>query len=108
MWWRIVLLVLAYLVLGAHFLRLGSVVWAILITVAPLILFYRKHIVVTLLQGGLIAGTLFVWVPTTYNLISMRILFEQPWLRMAVILGTVIVCNLQIVFLANRLKSENR
>ncbi len=105
MWWRIVLLSLAYLTLGAHFLRFGDMTWAALITAVPFLLFIRKRIVITLLQAGLVAGTFLVWTPTTYNLISLRMLFGQPWLRMAFILGAVMAGNLLTVCLAEKLKT---
>ena len=106
MWWRIALLVLAYLLLGAHFLRFGDTLWAILLAATPLILFTRKVLSLRLLQAGLIIGTCLVWAPTTYQLISMRMMFDQPWTRMAVILGTVMLCNLLIAYAAEGLKEK--
>ncbi|SDK27865.1 hypothetical protein SAMN04488540_12411 [Ferrimonas sediminum] len=104
MWWRITLLALAYLVMGAHFLRYGNAIAAVLITAAPLLLFSKRAITVTLLQLGLVAGTLLVWLPTAYRLINVRLSFDQPWIRMAIILGCVMLCNLLIAWAAGAMK----
>ena len=106
MWWRVVLLCIAYLLLGAHFLRFGDMIWVVLFSAAPLILLSRRVQAVLLLQAGLVISTVLVWAPTTYQLVSMRLMFNQPWLRLVMILGAVMLCNLLIAYLANGLKQQ--
>ncbi|WP_281646993.1 hypothetical protein [Parendozoicomonas sp. Alg238-R29] len=106
MWWRIVLLSLAYLTLGAHFLRFGSHLAAIAIALAPCLLFFKRTWTVSLLQIGLVAGTFLVWLPTTYRLIYTRMHFEQDWIRMACILGAVMIFTLLISYTSGALKQK--
>ena len=106
MWWRILLIILAYLVLGAHFLRYGNALVAVPVALLPALLLTRRPWSVLVVQVGLVLSTLLVWLPTTHRLISMRIAFEQPWMRMAVILGAVMLCNLLIAWGANGIRTK--
>ncbi|TKB46792.1 hypothetical protein FCL40_17205 [Ferrimonas sediminicola] len=106
MWWRTLLIILAYLVLAAHFLRYGNALVAAPIALLPALLLLRRHWSVMVVQLGLVLSTLLVWLPTAHRLISMRLAFDQPWMRMALILGAVMLCNLLIAWSANDLKAR--
>jgi hypothetical protein len=54
----------------------------------PLLLFLRKTWVPPLFQALLVLGAL-EWLRTLYAFAAMRIAFEQPWGRLALILGAV-------------------
>ena len=81
-------IVLSILVLGAHFLRSGSllVVFAALGLVALLPL--RRPWVARLVQAVLALGTL-EWARTLVTLTTRRLQAGEPYLRMALILGAV-------------------
>ena len=80
--------IISFLLLGAHFYRAGSVIVAGLCAAFPLLLLLRKSWVPRLFQVLLVLGAL-EWLRTLYVFASMRIAFEQPWTRLALILGAV-------------------
>lgn len=85
---RLLPVVASFLLLGAHFYRAGSDVAAGVCAAFPLLLFLRKSWVPRLLQVLLVLGAL-EWLRTLYVFAAMRIAFEQPWTRLALILGAV-------------------
>ncbi len=86
-------IVLSLVVLGAHFMRYG---YDILVAGAALmiaLLFIRQPWVARLAQLVLVLGAL-EWVYTLYGLIQLRTAMDQPYARMAIILGTVATVTL--------------
>ena len=81
---------LSLLLLAAHFLRYGE--WGLCFAIVSLIAltFYRlawvRWIVIAVLAIGVM-----VWADTGMNLINMRMAFGQPWDRLGLIIGSVIV-----------------
>ena len=108
MWWRVIIITLAYLLLGAHFLRFNQTEWAIAAFVMPLLMLFRHSLATTLLKSGLLFGVVFVWAVTTYNFIDMRIALAEPWLRLAFIMGGVIIFTLFAALLTNGLNKKLR
>ncbi len=94
MLWRIPIFFLAYWVLAAHFLRYGDLAVAGVIALAPVAICFRHKLVIRALQAGLVLGSLGIWLPTIYEIASMRIAMGDPWLRMAMILFAVILFSL--------------
>ena len=76
------------LLLGAHFYRADLTLVAVAAAALPLLLFVRAAWVARAFQVLLVLGAL-EWFRTMYVIAQMRIAFEQPWTRMAVILGAV-------------------
>ncbi|WP_461534813.1 hypothetical protein [Spongorhabdus nitratireducens] len=97
---RFILLIFSYLPLAAHFLRGGEYVMAVVTTSFPLLALFRTRTVTRILQTGLVAGVFVVWLPTLVNLVQMRMVTGQPWLRMALILGGVMCFSLLSAWLA--------
>jgi hypothetical protein len=79
---------LAFVLLGAHFLRDGLLVMTALCAAAALLLAWPRPWVTRLLQAALALGTL-EWLWTAYVLIQQREAMGRPWGRMALILGVV-------------------
>lgn len=80
--------VLAFLLLGAHFIRDGSwVMTTACVTLAVLVAWPRAW-VPRLLQVALLLGTL-EWAWTAFVLAQQRIAEGRPWGRMTIILGVV-------------------
>jgi len=79
---------LSFLLLAAHFYRAGLIPLAILCLAALLLLFVRKSWIPRLFQILLLAGAL-EWLRALYFFAAMRIAWDQPWTRLALILGTV-------------------
>ncbi|NOZ03255.1 MAG: hypothetical protein GXO92_01410 [FCB group bacterium] len=95
---RVILLVLAFLLLGAHFLRGGNMVLVVGSVLVPLLLFIKKRWILVLVQWLAYFGAL-SWAYTTFVLVHRRIQMGGPWLRMLLILSAVTV----ITFLAGYL-----
>lgn len=85
---KIFLVILSFLILGAHFLREGNLLLAILSVAAPCFLFIRKRWALVAVQTFLSCGAL-LWIFATIDLVQARMSQGMPWLRMAVILGAV-------------------
>lgn len=85
---RLIPVILSFLLLGAHFYRAGLVPLTVLSVAILLLLFMKKSWVPRLFQLLLLAGAL-EWLRSLYFLAAMRIAWDQPWARLAIILGTV-------------------
>jgi len=92
---RIILIVLAFLLLAAHFSRAGSSVLAAASLIFPLLLQVRRPWAGWTLRIALVLGG-FEWLRTLINLVSERRSEGEDWIRMAVIVGAVAL----ITFLA--------
>ncbi|GGI86023.1 hypothetical protein [Shewanella gelidii] len=91
MWWRILLICLAYLLISAHFLRYGQHPFAISFAVAPILLFIKQSWSSRLLQIVLVASCVLVWGVSTYDYIQVRVSMGEPWTRLSLIMSSVIV-----------------
>jgi ferredoxin len=86
--WRMILVVISAVVLGAHFLRAEQPGLALVCLAAPLLLLWRTRWTLRAVQVLLAAGGL-VWIDTAVRLAGARMSAGAPWLRMALILGAV-------------------
>src|SRR6056297_399880 len=85
---RLLPVIFSFLLLAAHFYRAELALLVAACTFLPLLLFLRRPWVPQLFQGLLVIGAL-EWLRTLYMLAAMRTGFDQPWGRLAVILGAV-------------------
>jgi len=85
---RLLPVILSFLLLAAHFYRMGLLSFAVLCVALPFLLFLRQAWVPRLLQVLLLLGAL-EWLRALYGFAAMRIAFGEPWLRLAIILGAV-------------------
>ena len=90
MWWRIVLISLAYLLLGAHFLRFGQTEACIAYAIAPTLLLIKATWVTRSLQLALVISAVLVWGISAIEYVQMRILAEAPWYRLSIIMASVV------------------
>ena len=102
---RLLPVILSCLLLGAHFYRAGQVAIAAVCALLPLLLLVRRPWVPRVFQALLLLGAL-EWLRTLYVFASMRMAFEQPWGRLALILsGVALFTGLSaLVFLNRKLK----
>ncbi len=91
MWWRVLLIFLAYLLVGAHFLRYEQYEFAIGFALAPILLFIKASWSTRLLQIGLLVSAILVWGVSAYDYIQIRIAMGEPWLRLSIIMSGVIL-----------------
>lgn len=82
------LIILSFLVLGAHFLRVGALPLVALSLFLPFLLLIPRPWVARTLQVALVLAGL-EWLRTALSLVAGRQAEGEPWLRMAVILGVV-------------------
>lgn len=85
---RILPLIIAFLLLAAHFLRAGSLVLTLACLLAPLLLLMRRRWTLMLVQFSAYVGA-GVWLYTAIHLVQERIMFGRPWSKAAIIIGTV-------------------
>jgi len=85
---RLIPVILSFLLLAAHFYRSGQVVLATACVALLFLLFFRKSWVPRLFQVLLVLGAL-EWLRSLYYFAAMRIAWDQPWTRLAIILGAV-------------------
>lgn len=86
-------IVLSFVVLGAHFMRYGNVAGVAVAGLLIGLLFLRRPWVARLMQVALILGAA-EWLHTLYRLVEVRVALDQPYARLAVILGAVAVVSL--------------
>jgi hypothetical protein len=104
---RIVLFVVAALLLGAHFLRLGDLLLVAACAGAPLLFLVRKRAVLVVLQV-LAYGASAVWMVVAVRLVQARLQAGQPWMLGATILGGVALFTLVAGLLLNSAQLKAR
>lgn len=90
-------LLLAALFLAGHFLRGGNLVAVALSLALLALLTVRRPWAATVLQLGLVVGTL-EWARTAFVLIQARREMGEPFLRLGAILGGVAVATALCLF----------
>jgi len=98
---RIVLVILSALLLAAHFYRRGAEIVAAVCAVLPLVLLVPGAWARRSLQIALGLGAV-EWLRTLWSLARVREAMGEPWVRMAVILGSVAVVTAVAALLAGR------
>lgn len=91
MWWRFLMIICAYMLIGAHFLRFGQNEFAIGFAIAPILLFIKANWAIRILQLGLIVSAILVWGISAFDYIQTRIAMDTPWLRLSLIMSGVIL-----------------
>lgn len=85
---RIIPLVIASLLLAAHFLRHGDIGFVVMCLVVPLLLLIKNRRSLIFVQFSAYAGAA-VWVYTALQIVRERMMFGRPWGLAVIILGTV-------------------
>jgi polyferredoxin len=85
--------VVSLFTLAAHALRQGDAYLCAAIAALPLLLLTRRSAMRLVCAAALILGAA-VWVKTGLGFIHLRNAFDEPWLRMALILGGVCLAAL--------------
>jgi hypothetical protein len=99
--------IISLLLLAAHFLRYGNILFMALSLVAIPLLAIRKKWVVYLFRILLFLGAV-EWVRTIWTLVAIRMEFGEPYLRMAIILGGVAALTFFSAFVFNSKRLRNR
>jgi hypothetical protein len=85
---RLLPVILSLELMAVHFYRAGNIVLSGICAVLPLLLFFRDHRIPILIRVILLAGAA-EWLHTLYGFVQARIALDQPWTRLAIILGAV-------------------
>ncbi|WP_434940558.1 hypothetical protein ACRWQN_09440 [Shewanella sp. HL-SH8] len=108
MWWRVLIISIAYWLIGAHFLRFNHIELAIIAATLPCLMFVKHAVVSRLLQLGLVLGCIFVWGVSTVDFVQMRLTMDAPWLRLASIMAGVVAFTLFAAYCCNGLTRKNK
>jgi hypothetical protein len=103
---KLIPVILSFLLLAAHFYRAGYPLLTVVCIGILFLLFFRKPWIPRLFQGLLILASL-EWLRALYFIAAMRIAWDQPWTRLAIILGAVALFTLLsgLVFKNARLRA---
>ncbi len=85
---RLLPVLVSILLLAAHFFRAGQTVIVFVLPGLLLLLMVKKFWVPWVMQVVLLLGAA-EWLRTLFFVAQMRIEYDMPWMRMAIILGTV-------------------
>lgn len=85
---RLLPVIISLLLLSAHFMRAGQTMLAALPVVLMAFLIVREKWVAWLIQLALVLGAI-EWIRTLVAVAEVRLEYGMPWVRMAVILGSV-------------------
>lgn len=80
---------ISYLIIAAHFLRNGNIFVVAIYLFLLLSLLVRHSFVARVVQVSLVLAGI-EWILTTIVLVNDRITQGTPWIRLAIILGTVV------------------
>ncbi|MDX2442739.1 MAG: hypothetical protein QNK30_02955 [Bacteroidales bacterium] len=85
---RLLPVIISFILLGAHFSRIGISGLSIVFILFPLLLFIKHPIVARLTQVILVLGAI-EWIRTTIMYVNIRQENGEDWIRLAIILGIV-------------------
>lgn len=101
MWWRSIWIIVAYWLLNAHFLRYDQLYLAGTFALAPLGIYLKHSLIIRLLQVILFVSIFSVWGVTAIDAIQIRMAHGTPWIRLAVIMGAVMLFTFGAIFCFN-------
>ena len=106
---RLIPVILSLVLLAAHFYRAGLLPVAVICLGLVPLLFWKKSWVPRFFQVLLLLGAL-EWLRALYTFAAMRIAWDQPWTRLALILGAVALFTALsgLVFRARKLQAFYR
>ena len=104
---RMIPLVIASLLMAAHFLRGGNIGLVLLSILVPLLLLIRKRWSLILVQLSAYAAAM-VWVYATIRLVQERMLLATPWSSAVIILSSVALFSVFAGLLLNSRKVKER
>jgi len=106
---RLIPVILSLVLLAAHFYRAGLLPVAVICLCLVPLLFVKKSWVPRFFQVLLLLGAL-EWLRALYSFAAMRIAWDQPWTRLALILGAVALFTALsgLVFRAGKLRTFYR
>ena len=104
---KILPIILCFLLLAAHFGRANLLILQIISILIPFMLFWKTKIAAIIIQACLILAGI-EWIRTAVYYARIRIENGEPWLRLAIILGSVAILNFAtaLVFRTKSMKAR--
>ena len=104
---RTTMIIIASLMLGAHFMKASNYLLTLVYIIAPFILLIKKRWSLIALQAlAYIGGG--VWISTIIVIAQSRISYGEPWSRMAYILGAIAIFTILAGLLLNSPKVKEK
>jgi hypothetical protein len=100
-------IILAAILLAAHFLRSYSLVLVALCLLSPFLLLIKKRWSLLTLQW-LTVPTALIWLLTLYGIIQERIFEQRSWTASAIVLGVVALFTLWAAWLLSSPQVQER
>ncbi|BAI80267.1 conserved hypothetical protein [Deferribacter desulfuricans SSM1] len=88
-----IIFIINQLMVSAHFLRHSNIVLTAFFMISIIIIFFNEKIKNNLIKTLSIINIL-VWLFTMYQIVKIRIAFHEPFIRVIIILGVVIILNI--------------
>jgi asparagine N-glycosylation enzyme membrane subunit Stt3 len=104
---RTIMIIIASLMLGAHFMKASNLLLTLVYIIAPFILLIKKRWSLIALQALMYIGG-GVWISTIIGIAQRRILSGEPWSRMAYILGAIALFTIVAGLLLNSPKVKEK
>lgn len=108
MWWRVSIISFAFILIAAHFLRIGQLTPTIIFAIAPLLLILKNNLVIRLLQITLVISAIFIWGISGYDYIEIRLAMGRPWIRLFIIMGSITLFTLIAALCCNGIIKNRR
>jgi hypothetical protein len=104
---RLIPLIIASLLLAAHFLRGGNIGLMVVSVLVPLLLLIGKRWSLMVVQLSAYAAAV-VWVYTAIHLVQERMISARPWSGAVIILSSVALFSVFAGLLLNSRKVKER
>ncbi len=104
---RTIMIIIASLMLGAHFMRDSHLLLTLVCILTPFILLIKERWSLIVLQALMYIGGC-VWISTLIGIAQRRILSGEPWSRMAYILGAIALFTILSGLLLNSPKVKEK
>ncbi|MGF1681870.1 hypothetical protein [Photobacterium minamisatsumaniensis] len=90
---RLLPVVISFWLLAAHYLRFSNIGMLLILACLPLLLFYRSSYTPKLVTVLLVIVAA-QWLMITYEMVSLRLMMGNDWIRLLCIMGGVVCFTL--------------
>ncbi len=104
---KILPIVVCFILMAAHFGRANLFVLQIVSLLIPFLLFWKNKISARIIQIFLLLSGI-EWIRITIYYVQIRVENDEPWLRLAIILGAVAILTMStaLVFRSKSMKER--
>lgn len=88
-----IIFIINQLMVSAHFLRHSNIFLTAFFVISIIIIFFNKKIKNNLIKALSLINIL-IWLFTMYQIVRIRIAFHEPFIKVTIILGVVIILNI--------------